>query len=151
MAESRKASADPTWTEFEVFCERMGWDPSETTQNRVEAVGGKRGRRDHWHQLQSSPHIYKQCGICGNKFCVNNWFDNRPRTPRLAEFIVCPDCDPRHVDDRYRAEGYRILHPRRLRLIRMAQITRVMSTQPCLKEGKNKCKCVTCTARKLMN
>lgn len=150
MAKSRKAPADPTWTEFEVFCERMGWDPSEATKDRVESLGGKRGAVGHWDRLQLSPSIYKQCGICGNKFCVNNWLDHKSRTPRLGGFVICPDCDPRHLEDRYLREGYRILHPRRLRLVRMAQITRAMATQPCMKLGDKKCKCPSCTARKVV-
>lgn len=144
--------ADQTWTELEVVCEKLGWDPETVTMEDFMRVGGKRNAMtpEKWDKLINSAAIWKQCEVCGLKIMVNNWADRKPRTPRIGGLIVCPSCDPRHSEDRYMKEGYRILHPRRVQVIRMAQITRAMATQPCMKNGKKKCKCPACTARKVV-
>lgn len=144
--------ADRTWTELEVTCEKLGWDPETVPMEDFQRVGGKRNRMtpEGWERLINSDAIWKQCGVCGLKIMVNNYGDRKPRTPRLAGMVICTDCDPRHIDDRHLKEGYRLLHPRRVRILRMAQITRAMATQPCMREGKKKCKCPACTARKVL-
>lgn len=143
--------ADQTWTEFEVYCERMGWDPDETDKARVERNSPKRYRAGRWDSLIHNPNVWKRCGVCGLKFVVNNWADHKPRTPKLANVIVCMDCDPRHVEDRYLKENYRLVHHGKLRIFRMSQIVKSMATHPCMKKGKKKCKCPACTARKVIN
>ena len=102
--------------------------------------------------------IHKNCDICGRDIVVNNWPDRKSRTPKFKSFVICPWCDPRHPEDRYLKEGYRILHPERLRVIRFAQVTRAMSLHGCInKEGPEgedwppeNCKCAGCASRKLM-
>lgn len=147
------AMADRTWTELEVVCERMGWDPETVTIEDAMAVGGRRNAMtpERWEQLVNSPQIWKQCGICGEKICVNNWEDKKARTPRLAGFVICVKCDPRHADDRYVKEGYRILHPRRYRILRLAQVARAVKDMECLRNGMvANCKCPSCVARKVL-
>lgn len=46
--------------------------------------------------------VYKQCGYCDRRICVNNYDDRKSRTPMFMGFIVCPYCDPRHIDDRWK-------------------------------------------------
>lgn len=106
--------------------------------------------------------LYKVCGICGEPFCINNtkWNDGQSRTPRFKGFVICPICDPRHPDDRYMKEGYRVSQPVKLRVIRYAQVTRAMSIHGCINLTKfdhedngipsDKCKCAGCAAVKLM-
>lgn len=96
--------------------------------------------------------IHKKCDICGLDMVVNNWADGKSRTPMYKGFVVCVTCDPRHIDDIYMKEGYRILHPRRLRIIKMAQVTRALSGVPCIRRpiGDVGCgKCAECVALKL--
>lgn len=121
------------------------------------------GKRDAMYseEVFDSPYpaeedlIYKQCDICGLAIAVNNWPDGKSRTPRFKKLIVCVDCDPRNIFDRYLKEGYRIMFPDRLRIIKLAQVTRALSNHGCLKKGddgltKSGCKCAGCTAEKLM-
>lgn len=92
----------------------------------------------------------KPCDICGLSIIVNNWPDRKSRTPKFKDFVVCPDCDPRHPDDRFLKQGYRILHPRRLRAIHFAQISRAMGKRPCMRGEELGCgTCPACAAGKL--
>lgn len=93
--------------------------------------------------------VWKQCEVCGSEICVNNWPDKKNRTPKYKGLIVCPECDPRHPEDRYMKEGYRVLHRRRARIIALARIAQAASQKPCVKGdfGTN-CRCFSCTARK---
>jgi len=92
----------------------------------------------------------KQCDICGLAMAINNWPDGKSRTPTFKDFVICVECDPRHVDDRYVKKGYRILHPRRLRAIHFAQISRAMGKRPCMRGEELGCgTCPACAARKL--
>ena len=106
--------------------------------------------------------LYKVCGICGEPFCINNtkWNDGQSRTPRFKGFVICPICDPRHPDDRYMKEGYRVSQPVKLRVIRYAQVTRALARMGCLrpmigteeemKDYDANCKCAGCAAVKLI-
>lgn len=94
--------------------------------------------------------VHKACEICGIDMVVNNWDDKKSRTPKFLGFVVCVDCDPRAVDEHYLKEGYKIMFPRRLRVIRLAQVTRALARHGCLKpmEGVT-CKCAGCAAGRL--
>jgi len=101
--------------------------------------------------------IFKQCDVCGDSICVNNWPDKKSRTPKFKGLVVCVTCDPRPADQRYMKEGYRILHPDRVRIIKMALITKWAASQKCQKYPDElgigtfvpNCKCVTCVAGQL--
>lgn len=93
--------------------------------------------------------VSKPCEICGRLFVVNNWPDSKSRTPKIFGLAVCPGCDPRHPEDYYVKEGYRILHPYRLRVIRLAQVTRALARRGCLGENDEGCKCAGHAAMKL--
>lgn len=45
--------------------------------------------------------VWKHCGYCDRSICVNNYDDRKARTPKFMGFIICPVCDPRHIDDRW--------------------------------------------------
>jgi hypothetical protein len=99
--------------------------------------------------------IVKNCDICRRAMTVNNWPDGKSRTPKFLGFIVCVDCDPRHSEDHYlKNDQGRIIHRGRLRVIRMAQVTRALARYGCLGRDaeweKPGCKCAGCTAFKLM-
>lgn len=102
-------------------------------------------------------HIRKNCDVCGDSMIVNNWPDKKPRTPKFKGLIVCVGCDPRSAAQRYLKEGYQVIHPDRLRIIKLALITKWASTQRCLKNPDEpglgtfvpNCKCVTCVAGQL--
>lgn len=127
----------------------MGWDPEKTTKADVMAYGGKRHRHEHWEQMVNSPLVYKRCGVCGLHICVNNWEDKKARTPRLGGLVICAECDPRYNEDRYLKKGYRLIHPRRLRILKMAQIVHKLQELECMK-GSDCGKCPTCVARKVL-
>lgn len=103
--------------------------------------------------------IRKRCDVCGAEIVVNNWPDQKSRTPKIFDLVVCISCDPRHPEDHYTKVGYRILHRDRLRVIRLAQVTRAMSKHGCIKLIQDDddghwypaldCKCAGCAARKL--
>lgn len=108
-----------------------------------------RYKEEHIRHLNESDAIWKRCDVCGLHFVVNAGFEDRkPRTPKFKGLVVCLDCDPRHREDRYLKEGYRVIHPRRMRVIAMALIAKNLAGKKCL-SGKKKCKCVNCVARKL--
>ena len=44
---------------------------------------------------------YKNCEYCGRSIMVNNYDDKKSRTPKFLGLVICPWCDPRHVDDRW--------------------------------------------------
>lgn len=95
--------------------------------------------------------VHKQCDICNLDMIVNNWDDKKSRTPKIYDLVVCVDCDPRNIDDRYLRKGYRIMHRRRLRIVNMARIVRAVAKLPCL-SGKGYaggCKCSHCAAGRL--
>lgn len=145
-----------TMTEFEVLCEKLGWDPAKATRERFARVSAKRYplTDERWKQLTESDAIYKRCDICGTPVNVNNWPDRKPRTPTIKDFVVCPNCDPRAVDDRYKKKGYRIMFRTRMRVIHFAMIVRAMKKYGCLKlDGKGDitigCKCAGCAAAKM--
>lgn len=121
------------------------------TDDEIRERTPKRDREKYIEFLNTSENLYVHCNICGNPFCVNNAFEDRkPRTPKYKDFIVCLMCDPRHIDDRYMKEGYRILHRGRLRIIQMAQVVRQATKWECRNPDKLKCNCASCVARKLM-
>lgn len=35
---------------------------------------------------------HKTCELCEREFCVNNWPDQKSRTPRVMKRICCPSC-----------------------------------------------------------
>jgi len=110
----------------------------------------KRDRAHYLKRLKNSDELWVFCEICNRPFCVNNGFEDRkPRTPRYKNFIICINCDPRHPDDRYKKQGYRIMSKPKLRLVQMAQIVRSLTTQQCLNPNKIKCNCAVCVAKKL--
>jgi len=43
---------------------------------------------------------YKDCEYCGRTIMVNNYDDKKSRTPMFLGLVICPWCDPRHIDDR---------------------------------------------------
>jgi hypothetical protein len=134
-----------TMTEREVFEWKMG---RKMTDDQILQSASKRGDLSF---ILTSTKVYKLCEICERPFCINNWDDKKKRTPRMFKFIICPDCDPRHPDDRYMKEGWRILQKHKLRIVRYAQVTRAMSLKPCLYiDYRPNCKCAACVAGKLM-
>lgn len=38
---------------------------------------------------------FKLCYFCGRSFCVNNYPDRKPRTPKFQKQPICPWCDCR--------------------------------------------------------
>ena len=138
-----------TLTEREVFERRMG---RVMTDQEIYDLTPKRDRGKILDYLKNNPHIYKVCDICAEPFCVNNWPDGKSRTPKFKGFVICGGCDPRPIDDRFLKEGYRIVWQNRLRVIRLAQVTRALARYGCLKskEYLGTCKCAGCAAVKLM-
>lgn len=145
---------EKTMTEREVFEYKLG---RKVTDEEIVAMTPRRDKATILATL-SRDLVYKRCDICDAPFCVNNWEDRKARTPRFKGFVVCPNCDPRAVPDRYMKEGYRVIWPGRLRVIRYAQVTRAMGKHGCINkvgpEGEEwtepTCKCAGCAARKLM-
>ena len=151
---------DRTWTSRQEFEIKLGRrtiqddGPPRMTDAEVDAQMSQVKRYRTYHtkpysqELAESPLIWKMCDICGLLICVNNYEDRKARTPRFRDFIVCGDCDPRAIDDRWEKKHYRIAHRRRLRIIQMAQVARAMKSKPCSTD-KDDCTCVSCVARKL--
>jgi len=139
-----------TMTSREVFEFRLG---RSVTDDELLAMTPKRDRKN---ALNDTGMLYKLCDICQQPFCVNNWDDRKPRTPKYKGFIVCHMCDPRPIPDRFMKEGYRIVYPGRLRVIRLAQVTRALARRGCIvpdwhkNYGDENCKCAGCAAVKLM-
>lgn len=139
-------------TEREVFEYKLG---RKVTDDEIVAMTPRRDKATILATL-SRDLVYKLCDVCAIPFCVNNWDDRKARTPRFKGFVVCSNCDPRAVPDRYMKEGYRVIWPGRLRVIRYAQITRAMSIYGCINmegpEGEGwsptNCKCAGCAAQK---
>ena len=140
-------------TEREVFEYRMG---RRLTDEQIYNMAPMRYKADMVAQVSNSENLYRRCDICLEPFCVNNWPDRKPRTPKFKDFIVCHLCDPRPIDDRFMKQGYRIVWPARLRVIRYAQITRALARRGCIVPdwhenfGSDNCKCAGCAAVKLM-
>lgn len=135
-------------TERQLFNWRMG---RVMTDEEIIAITPKRDRSAMIARINDSDMLYVLCDICNSPFCVNNTFEDRkPRTPKYKDFIVCIRCDPRHIDDRYMKEGYRIMHKPRLRIIQHCQVTRQLAkTGQCMNPAKLKCNCAACVAKKL--
>jgi hypothetical protein len=138
-------------TERQIFEWRMG---RSMTDEEIEALTPKRHQTGAAKRLNDSDAKWVFCEICERPFCVNAGFEDRkPRTPKYKGLVICPDCDPRHHQDRYLKEGYRIAHRHRLRIIQMAQVCQALATRPCRKAEPGsfipKCRCPECVAGKL--
>lgn len=138
-------------TELEHRCWKLGWDPTKVKREHFVNIASNRYpmTEEKWQELINSDAVWKTCDICGRANMVNNWPDRKPRTPKIYGFVVCVECDPRHYDDRYMKEGYRILHKDRLRIIQLARVTRATAKEKCL-SGRQGCKCHHCAAARLM-
>lgn len=61
---------------------------------RAQAAKNNNQLEDHsWKK-------YKDCGYCGRTIMVNNYDDKKSRTPMFLGLVICPWCEPRHMDDR---------------------------------------------------
>lgn len=94
--------------------------------------------------------IWKTCEFCGLKICINNYPDKKPRTPKLWGMVICVDCDPRPMDDRWKKKGARISHPRRLRRCQSVRLVALMAKRGC-DHKEHDPKCFFCVAKKVMN
>jgi len=135
------------FTERQIYNWRMG---KVLTDDYIENITPKRYRADVIARLNDSDTLWVFCDICKRPFVVNAGFEDRkPRTPRYKDFIICIQCDPRHPDDRFMKQGWRIMSKPKLRIVQMAQIVRQMGTWECKNPNKIKCNCAVCVAKKL--
>lgn len=96
-----------------------------------------------WEQIK------KPCDFCGLEIVVNNFPDKRPRTPKLWGMVICVDCDPRHIDDRWKKKGARVIHPRRLLKCQSVRLTKLLAKRGCDHEEHDP-KCFACVAKKVV-
>lgn len=75
---------------------------------------------------------YANCDYCSRRIMVNNYDDKKSRTPRFLGLIICPWCDPRHIDDRWvwmkdtKGDKPRIAHPVLYRTIISTYLVRML-------------------------
>lgn len=75
---------------------------------------------------------YADCEYCGRTIMVNNYDDRKSRTPRFLGLVICPWCEPRHVDDRWlwrmdtKGEKPRISNPTIYRMVISTWLARML-------------------------
>lgn len=139
-----------TYTEQEVF-EKFRLQRPMTAAELAARPKDRyfQGTQQEWFDQRTA--VYKLCEICGQPFCINNWDDKKPRTPKFKDFVICGGCDPRPLGQRYLKQGYTIVYRDRLRVVQIAQVTRALARRACLRLNPtdDDCRCASCTARKL--
>ena len=92
--------------------------------------------------------VKKECEFCSIEMVVNNYPDGKSRTPKLWGMVICVDCDPRHVDDRWKKDNVRITHPRRLKKCQAIRLVKLMAKRGCEHEEYDP-RCFFCVAQKV--